>query len=493
MPQDQMRLRSVHFTKLKGLNNLLIEFPSNRRLHALMGPNGCGKSTVLHALACVNSPMANTDKDYKFCLFFTPTSNNLWKHSSFEIKQDFYERGVLVLDRPMEFHKGEGRWMPHYDRRTKRYISYIGVNGSVPKIELEKQHSRINFATSILTGDEWDKIKNFAGIVLNRNYEELKQHQASHDRRYLGVKCGGINYSSLSMGAGEQRVFTIAEELVKAKKGGMILIEEIELLLHQDALLRLLDQIKRIADNKNLQIIFTSHSPCITQLNYISLHYLYQTPTGTLCFDHLTDEGMRLLTGVQERPIRVFVEDELAKALVGKVASDNGMRKQVDIKCFGACSNLFTLDCGLLLQGTDITDCLFVLDGDVARTEQEKKDIINRLITGTSHDAILLRQTALEHIKQFVLPDGVKPEPYYNKLICNMDDGYLTEEELEIKECCQRIVHPAESHKYLDDVISDLGVSEVVGLSTISTMLSHNAAWNGITQDIKDWLISHRR
>ena len=338
MPNDQMRLRSVHFTKLKGLTNLDITFPTDKRLHALMGPNGCGKSTVLHALACINNPDGGS-KGYKFCLFFTPTSNNLWKHSAFTIRQDMYERGNLVLDRPMVFHKGEGRWMPHYERRVKRYISFIGINGSVPKIEIEKQHSRITFATSTLTGEEWDKIKNFAGTVLNRNYEDLKMHRASRDRKYLGVSCNGINYSSLSMGAGEQRVFTIAEELVRAPRGGMILIEEIELLLHQDALLRMLDQIRRIAERKNLQVIFTSHSPCITGKEYVSLHYLYQTPTGTLCFDHLTDEGMRLLTGVQERPIRVFVEDELAKALVSKIASDNGMRKQVDIKCFGSCSN----------------------------------------------------------------------------------------------------------------------------------------------------------
>lgn len=48
-----------------------------------------------------------------------------------------------------------------------------------------------------------------------------------------------------------------------------------------------------------------------------------------------------------------------------------------------------------------------------------------------------------------------------------MDDGSLTGEEIEIKECCERVIHPADSHKYLDDVISDLGVYEAVGLSTI--------------------------
>lgn len=74
-----------------------------------------------------------------------------------------------------------------------------------------------------------------------------------------------------------------------------------------------------------------------------------------------------------------------------------------------------------------------------------------------------------------------------------MDDGSLTGEEIEIKECCERVIHPADSHKYLDDVISDLGVDEAVGLSTISTMLSHNAEWSNIVRDIQDWLVLHRR
>lgn len=115
------------------------------------------------------------------------------------------------------------------------------------------------------------------------------------------------------------------------------------------------------------------------------------------------------------------------------------------------------------------------------------------MITGSSPEAREQRQLALEHIKQFALPADVKPEPYYNDLINNMDDGLLTGEELEIKECCRRVIHPANSHNYLDDVINDLGVPEAVGLSTISTMLSHNITWDTITQEIKDWLIVHRR
>lgn len=492
MPQDQHRLHKVYFEKLKCLNHLEIVFPNDKRMCAIMGPNGCGKTTVLHALACINRPVTANQTDYKFSQFFTPTTDNQWKHSRFVTFQDYYERGALVTNRPMDFHKGEGRWMPHYARRAQRYVAYLGVSASVPQIELEKQKSLITYTSTLLTDEEWNKIKDFAGIVLNRNYEELKMYTASRGRKYLGVKLNTVDYSTLSMGAGEQRVFHIAEELVRAKVGGLILIEEIELLLHEDALNRMLEEIRKIANNKKLQVVFTSHSPNMVTKDFVAIRYLYQTPEQTFCFDNITDEGMRLLTGQQVRPIKVYVEDELAKALVSKIAAENGMRKQVEVNSFGTCSNLFTLVCGKLLQGEDINGDLFVLDGDVERTEEEKKIKLNHLITGSAPEAREMRSKALAQIKQLILPADTKPEPYYNSLLCAMEDDGLNAEEKEIKECCLRIVHPADSHSYIDHVIKDLGMNEQAGLQIIVNMLSKHTDWGTIKREISDWLLAHK-
>ena len=456
-----------------------------------MGPNGCGKSTILHALACINKPAAKERPNYKFSQFFTPTTDNRWQHSSFTISQDCYDRGQLVTDKETNFHKGEGRWMPHYDRRAERYITYIGVYGSVPQIELEKKESLITFTSSPLKDNSWLKVKEIAGIVLNRNYDELNMYKASGSKEYLGVRMGSVKYSSLSMGAGEQRVFHIIEALVKAKKGGLILIEEIELLLHEDALSRLLDELQKLAIDKNLQIIF-SHSPNIVSKNYIAIRYIFQTPEQTYCLTSITDEGMRRLTGKQVRPVKVYVEDDLAKALVNRIAADNGMRKLVEVNNFGASKNLFTLLCGKLLQGEDLSKSLFVLDGDVYRSEDEKKDLIQKLLVGNDSTAASKRVEALNHIRQFTLPDNTKPEPYYNRLICSMDEGSLTDEEKEIKDCCERIVHPADSHYYIDNLIQDFGMEKSVGYATVAGLLHKHTEWSTITKDINDWLLEHK-
>lgn len=44
-------IRSICFNKLKGLNNANIVFSDT--LTAIMGVNGAGKTTVIHALACL--------------------------------------------------------------------------------------------------------------------------------------------------------------------------------------------------------------------------------------------------------------------------------------------------------------------------------------------------------------------------------------------------------------------------------------------------------
>ena len=51
---NKVRIESVHFDQLKCLKDATIEF--DKPLTAIMGVNGCGKTTVLHALACVFKP-----------------------------------------------------------------------------------------------------------------------------------------------------------------------------------------------------------------------------------------------------------------------------------------------------------------------------------------------------------------------------------------------------------------------------------------------------
>ncbi|WP_244596219.1 AAA family ATPase [Escherichia coli] len=83
----------------------------------------------------------------------------------------------------------------------------------------------------------------------------------------IGVESEGLAYSSLSMNTGEQKIFLILETILKADKNALILIDELDLLLHDEALKKLIDVISTHAEDKNKQIIFTTHREMVTTLS----------------------------------------------------------------------------------------------------------------------------------------------------------------------------------------------------------------------------------
>lgn len=68
MAVSQQRLVSLHVVKLKNLVDLDIDF-NDSPVTAVLGPNGNGKSTVLHILACAFQP-SNKGENHKFSNFF---------------------------------------------------------------------------------------------------------------------------------------------------------------------------------------------------------------------------------------------------------------------------------------------------------------------------------------------------------------------------------------------------------------------------------------
>lgn len=490
MEISQQKLKKIKIENLKGLIDVEIDF-TEKPLVAILGPNGVGKSTILHAIACINKPINNDDSvNYKFSNFFIPTPHSIWNDSSFFAYQDFREGSNETIDYETNFHKETDRWAPRYGNRKERYVSFIGIKTCLPAIEKETRQSRIQFNTIPLDDATSTKVKELAGAVLNKKYVSYNRHN-SGNTEYLGVSTETISYSSLSMGAGEQRVFYILSEVVKAPNYGLIIIDEIDLLLHQDALFKLMKELNKIATDKKLQIIFTTHSQALLSLDFIAVRHLYQTPQKTLCFNDTKPDALQRLTGKQIRPLEIFVEDDLAQCLIKKICAQEGMAKYVSIKEFGAARNCFTAVCGSILNNLDNQEnMLFVLDGDVYKTDEEKEKQIGKVLTGTTDDNNTLRATALTRITQFVLSDGEKPEKYYHSLICNIDDNKLNnnEEYMETLRVARDIQNVGDSHKFFDNIIERMGYDRRDGLKNLVNLLSLTSEWDNIKRNIKIWL-----
>jgi len=470
---------------LKNLNDLEISFEGSE-LTAILGPNGNGKSTILHALACSFSP--NEDgEDYKFSWFFLPNTDALWNESEMEIVHSFRDGQVRHENISREYRKTQVRWTPRYANRPKRDVFYIGIDKCVPMIEAEKKQAKINYSTHEVNEDVFNTILEKASVILNRRYSSYNIHTAPR-KKFIGVEVDGLRYSALSMSAGEQKVFYILEKVFRAKKYSLILIDELDLLLHDQAMKRLVDEILARAKDKNLQIIFTTHRESILDLEgKINIRHIVCRPQKTLCFNETKPDAINRLTGHQPKPIEIFVEDDVAATVVKKVAAQLRIAKYTSITRFGAWANCFTTVGGLLLGGEQCDNSLFVLDGDVCRTAELKSAAINKVLTGHDQNVVQARVIAQSIVKQFIIPEGRQPERYLHSILINMEECE-NEEFNEIIEVANEIVAVEDDHKYISDIIDRLGWEKLTGLSKIVDLVATSESWNIYVSEIFEWL-----
>jgi len=305
MPASQQVTHSLSIKKLKGISSLDEVRFDEKPLTAILGPNGCGKSTILHALACCYKPAEGSDQqNWQFRDFFTPTTDSTWAGSSLAMVHSYRDGTTEFTNLRTEYRKNADRWSPRYVNRPERYVQFIGIKSCVPQIEEETYTSAINYQTE--THADAGLIMSKMGTVFNRAYTELNIHQARAKRQYPGLALDGTRYSALAMGAGEQRVLEILSAVFNAPKYALLLIDEIDLLLHTAALTKLIEILFQRAQEKSLQIVFTTHREAILELkNMVSIKHIHtvKAVSKTYCFSNTKPDALRLRAVGTRNPV----------------------------------------------------------------------------------------------------------------------------------------------------------------------------------------------
>jgi len=488
---SDQKLLSLHVENLKNLRNLEIDF-LGKNVTAILGPNGHGKSTILHILACSFSPLnSGKGEDYKFSEFFLPNTDATWNGSSLSINYSYKDAGVFHEVEGREYKKTEARWTPRYANRFKREVYYIGIDKCVPMIESEKKQSKINYLTENIQSTEINTLLTKASYILNKRYTAFNNHQTS-SKQFIGVEIPGLKYSALSMSAGEQKVFHILKTIYEAGKYSLILIDELDLLLHDLALKRLIEVIVDRAEDKKIQVIFTTHRESVVERNDINIRHVYNLNQKTYCLNETKPDALIRLIGDPIRSVNIFVEDDLSRALVYRVASKLKLRKHIQVNRFGAASNCFTIAAGMFLSNHELSNHYFVLDGDVHVSEEEKRTQIRKKLTG--HDPLMatIEESTLSSIFQYNLPSGVSPEKFiYETLFHDSFNGHVLEDDKqEIIDLLKQLPLPNDNHGFINDLIEQLGESREEGLNRIIQLLSMTSKWNDYVKPIHDFLYS---
>lgn len=469
------RLKRITIDKLKGINNLTLEF--NKNLMALMGVNGSGKSTILHALACTYARYKNGDS-YAFSYFFTPNPDASWKGSCLTVT-NYDERNKKEVSKT--YMKKTTKWA-NYSSRPKRDIYYLGISTGLPAIEVEKKTSFINYVSNPEKSKIDEKVVADAAYILNKNYEELMSHILGR-RKYVGVHTKeGIVYSALSMGAGEQRIIKILQTVYSAFQYSLILIDEIDLLLHVDAFKKLIKKLHEIAEDKHLQIIFTTHALEMKDLDkYADVRYIEQQKGKTLVYNSIKPDLLYQLNGENKRDYTIYVEDEFATSIVTKIAYDMKMLRYINIIQFGAIDNAFVVGAGKVLSGEDTSNILIVTDGDRYISDEDKVKLVNSVLTGTEVEHLEKVKKVLSIITQFNLPMGIKPEEYVHRMLIELEDDN------EIITCAKNITTVDDGHKWITEIGERLGLGKQI-YGPVMELVTKNNQWKHYVENVQKWL-----
>ncbi|MDB5012769.1 MAG: hypothetical protein JWQ25_971 [Daejeonella sp.] len=177
------------------------------------------------------------------------------------------------------------------------------------------------------------------GKILGKRYKEFRIHKAGNYRLPL-VKENNNVYSGFNMGAGEKALFELfsaIHECTVSDQPALIIIDEIELGLHEKAQKKLMEVLKELCIPKRLQVLCTTHSPSILEsVPPEARFYLEQSADGTQIFQKVTSRfAAGRMAEINSNELDIYVEDETAATILEAVL-DLDLRKRLNIFPIGS-------------------------------------------------------------------------------------------------------------------------------------------------------------
>lgn len=360
---------------LRGLNPFHLEF--TYPISTIAGQNGSGKSTILAMAACAfhndRAGFRLPERKlpyYTFSDFFVQSSEEVppdgievWcriQHDGWK-KGPRNSDGVGNLWQKREKKRG-GKWN-NYARRVHRNVIFFGIQRVVPHSEKSVFKSyRAYFTKDAPDGWEGD-VKKVVGRILGTDYEAFWIKSHGKYRLPLVATHGNV-YSGFNMGAGENALFEIFSNIYASPSGTLLVIDEIELGLHESAQKRLIRELKRICKERHIQIICTTHSPAILAALPPEGRFFVESHVGrTVVIPGISAEyAAGKLSGEKSNELDIYVEDGIARVLIEAVLT-NDTRRRVNVIPIGS-PMAIVRQLAARYKDKHKSECLAVMDGD---------------------------------------------------------------------------------------------------------------------------------
>lgn len=316
----------LHEGSFRGVHPCLLQF--KYPISVISGPNGSGKSTILAMAACA---FHNTDDGYlpegrdknyyTFGDFFVQAEDEVPPEGIkiiYQIRHNNWQGSTPVGPNRQERKKRIGGRWNNYERRVRRNVIYFGIQRVVPHYERNTHKNyRRNFSVVDINHDHVIRIRDIAGRILNKEYLEFEIHEHSKYRLPV-VNTQDVLYSGFNMGAGESAIFSILLSIFQAGRGSLLVIDEIELGLHEKAQRRFIDELKILCLELHCQIICSSHSPIVLESVPPEARLFIEPKNGyTNVIPGISAAyACGKLSGRHTQELDIFVEDEVGASLV---------------------------------------------------------------------------------------------------------------------------------------------------------------------------------
>lgn len=247
-------MRKVFISKVKNIESLEFEMP-NQGVYLLTGANGSGKTTLLAALHRIG---------------FNNAFSNFFKTTTKEARLDFFGESSVsysLADKKVTYNYGNTRWSP-----TPRKYSGILKDFGFPDVKfLAADSKRIEATQDELKSTRIKSVEKnitdeIVGILSSPKFRDLRYvntKRGAGSRAYLILKkIKGKNYyfSEKNFSLGELCVLRLVTILNEISYQSLVLIDEIEMALHPKAQAALFNYLLRVAEEKKLTVIFSTHS-----------------------------------------------------------------------------------------------------------------------------------------------------------------------------------------------------------------------------------------
>ena len=247
-------MRKIWITKVKNIESLEFEIP-NPGVYVLTGTNGSGKTTLLAALNRIGNKNA-------FANFFKTTPN--------ESKLDFFGESSISYEtsnKKVVYNYGNTRWSPTPKSNSKLLtefgfpdVRFIAADSKrIEATQDELKPTRIRPAENFVIND----IVRILGSSKFENLKYVNTKRGAGNRAYLILRKHNnknIYFSEKNFSLGELCVLRLVTTLSNISYQSLVLIDEIEMALHPKAQAALFNYLVRVAKEKNLTVIFSTHS-----------------------------------------------------------------------------------------------------------------------------------------------------------------------------------------------------------------------------------------